>query len=151
MLIIKFNGWNAVFFLNFSLIATIPPSSCHLRLVLKMTTLVIPLLTLSQLTSLLPNMNKSPSTMLLSINNTFQPINDKIYSTYYQNTKNYLMAPLESILITKFTLTSNWEPSQCITMLTSSLMYTNNPSKKNSTTRLILVSLNHVGPLNGHP
>ncbi len=61
------------------------------------------------------------------------------------------MAPLESILIKMSTLTSNWEQSWCNTQLTLYLMSTNKSFKKNSTTLLSLVSLNHTGPLNGHP
>ncbi len=99
---------------------------------------------------LMPNMNKLTSMMLLLIKPTFHLISNIIFSTSYSNTKNYLMAHWEYILIKRLTLTSNLEQSRCTTMLTLFLMSTNRPLKRNLTTWLSLVSLNHVGPLNGY-
>ncbi len=61
------------------------------------------------------------------------------------------MVFLKSIHTNKITLSSKLEPSQYIMMLILSLTYTNKVSKKNLITWLNLVSLNHIGPLNGHP
>ncbi len=107
--------------------------------------------TLLQHRSSMPNMNKSISTMLCSTNTIACWINGKIYSMYYPNTNNYLMAPLDSIHTKSFTLTSNLEPSKCITMLILFLNYTDKLPKKNLITWLNLVSLNHAGLLNGRP
>ncbi|KAL7460342.1 hypothetical protein ACHAXS_000800, partial [Conticribra weissflogii] len=61
------------------------------------------------------------------------------------------MAPLESIRTKRYKLTSNLELSQCITVLSLFLTYTDKPLKRNLTTWLSLASSNPVVPLNGLP
>ncbi len=78
-------------------------------------------------------MNKLTSTMLPFTNTIFHLTNVEASSTFYLNTKSHLMAPLESILIKKFTLTSNVELSWCTTALTLFHMSTDKHSKRNLT------------------
>ncbi len=89
--------------------------------------------------------------MLPLINIIFYLINIVIFLTYFLNTKSYLMAPLESIHIKKFTLTSNLELSWCITGLILFLTYTDKLLKRSLTTWLSWAFLHHAEPLNGHP
>ncbi len=96
-------------------------------------------------------MNRSTSMMLPSTNIIFHLINVVIFLKSFLKTKSYLMAPLESIQIKKFTLTLNLELSQCITALILFLTYTDKPLKRNLTTWLSWVFLNHAEPLSGHP
>ncbi len=67
------------------------------------------------------------------------------------NIKNYLMAPWGYNYTKRFALNSNLVLSWCITILIMFLMCTDKLSKRNSISWLNLVSLNHVGPLNGRP
>ncbi len=78
---------------------TTPLSSHWLRPSLKIISLAVPLQTPLQPASSMQNMNKSTSMMLPSTNITFCLTSNKKSSMYYQNTKNYLMTPVESILI----------------------------------------------------
>ncbi len=107
-------------------------------------------LTASQREFSMPNMNKSASTMLPSINTTFCLTRVGTFSPSYQSTKNYLMAPLESILTNKFTLILNQELSCCNTALILFHKNIDKLSKQSSTTWSSLVSLYLAEPLNGH-
>ncbi len=61
--------------------------------------------------------------------------------TILSKDKNCLMAPLESIRTKRSTLTSNLELSQCITVLSLFLTYTDKPLKRNLITWLSLACL----------
>ncbi len=67
------------------------------------------------------------------------------------NTTSYLMSLWESIVIKRFTLTSNLELSQCVTALILYLTQIDKPLKKSSITWSSLASLRLAQPLNGHP
>ncbi len=87
------------------------------------------------------------STILPSTKLTFCLISNATFSISYQKTIKYLMAPWESTLIKRITLALSLELNQCTTMLTQSLMSIDRPLKRNSTTWLSLIFLNHAGPL----
>ncbi len=134
---------------GFSLLHITLQSFHHLNLNLKMISLATKLSTPLQHASLMLNTNRPISVMLPSIKTTSHLTSIVIFSIYFPNIKNCLMAPLEFILIKRFTLTSNLEQSQCITALILFLMYIAKPLKRNLTTWLNSASSNIAAPLNG--
>ncbi len=123
MKITKSNGWNTLFLSvmpqNSSPLIITPQSFHHLNLTWNKFSLAMHLPTPLLHAFLTLNMNKLKSMMLFSIKPTFHLISNAISLTSYQNTKNYLMAPWESILIKRFTSTSNLELNRCTIVLTS--------------------------------
>ncbi len=85
---------------------------CSHQLILKEIVLTMPMSILLQYASLMQNMNKSTSMMLLFSNNTYHLISAKISSMYHPNIKSNLMASLESNLTRRFILTSSMKLSQ---------------------------------------
>ncbi len=77
--------WHSWIFLT----ATTPLYLHQLMSILKMTVLAIPMLILLQHESLMPNMSKSTSMMLLLTNTTSRLISIETYSIYYPNTKKF--------------------------------------------------------------
>ncbi len=149
------NGWNTIFLFampwNFFPIAITLLYQRHLNSTLNMISLVTPLPQLLQHAFFKLNINRPTSMMLLLIKTTSCSIGNATYLTSCQNTKNYSISLLEFILIRRSTLTSNLELNRCITKHTMILMSIGKSLKRNLTTWWSLVSLNHAGPLNGHP
>ncbi len=134
MIIILSVEWNTIFLfailLNFSY-RYYSSLFTPLDIDSKETFLAMPMLTLLQHASLMPNVNLSTSTLFHLINNTSHLINIAISLTCYLNTKQYSMVPLQFILTKRFTLISNLEVNCCITALTLFLTSTDKLSKRN--------------------